>query len=121
MTRKPHEHWYALSGGVVSTTIGPDWAAHIVVDAKSNALAIQIAQAHNCIWAVALLIKSAQALAERLESYREWHEAAIPASDRDDYERDYLLAGSAKILRRAGQDVAKVETEARDLLGRDGQ
>ncbi len=40
-------------------------------------------------------------LLERLESYREWHEAAIPEAERDDYEKEYLLGGSAQLVSQA--------------------
>lgn len=30
--------WYALSGGYVSTTVGPDWPSHVVADCNIGSL-----------------------------------------------------------------------------------
>jgi hypothetical protein len=41
--------WYALSGGVISRSVGPDWASkeQYVGEAKTDAEAQRIALAHN--------------------------------------------------------------------------
>ena len=40
-------------------------------------------------------------LLEMLRDYVEWHEAAIPKNERDDYETEYLLAGARAAIAAA--------------------
>ena len=48
-------------------------------------------------------IAALRACAERLADYVEWHKGAIPSSERDDYEREYLIEGSESLIALAGK------------------
>lgn len=48
-------------------------------------------------------IAALRACADRLADYVEWHKVAIPSSERDDYEREYLIEGSESLIALAGK------------------
>lgn len=54
------------------------------------------------------LAQSLRETKDRLKDYMEWHEAAIPPSERDDYETDYLLDGGRLLV----EEAERILTEA---------
>ena len=55
------------------------------------------------------LVELVKALSERLGSYAEWHRASVPESDRDDYEKEYLIEGAEALCGKADAIIAKIE------------
>jgi hypothetical protein len=96
-----HTPYYALSGGAISTTVGPDWAGeeHFVAQCSSDEHARRIVKACNSHAALV------EALNEQVSMLRELIDTTLADTTiRDLCLRDTLERGEQALAKAEGKD-----------------